>query len=751
MIAEVIIQSNVKNLNRVFDYKIPEEYENNAIELIGARVLIPFGRKKELEEGFVVNIKERTEYEVKEIAKVEEKYLNEERINLAIWMSKRYFCNVSECLKLMLPPGTTSKVINNRVKEKSINFVSLIKDEDEIEYDIETKKLKSEKQIRTLRFLLENGDALVSDIEMFADSSRAVVNTLCKNGYVEIIPKKIERNPFEGKDIEKTEKLKLNKEQQEAFDIVSDSMDDMLFSEFLIFGVTGSGKTEIYLQLIEKTLKENKSSILLVPEISLTPQTVNRFIARFGKEKIAVLHSKLSVGERYDEWNRIKDGKAKIVIGARSAIFAPVSDLGIVIIDEEHDSSYKSEMTPRYDAKYVARFIARDNNVPLVLGSATPDLDTYYRAKNEEITLLKLNKRANESELPEIEIIDLREELAKGNKSMISTRLYEEIEKNLKNKKQTILYLNRRGYSTFIMCRNCGYTAKCKNCDINLTYHSNTHKLKCHYCGREENVLTVCPECGSKQIRYFGTGTQKLEFEINKLFPEASTIRMDVDTVSKKNSHEQILEKFKNENIDILIGTQMVVKGHHFPNVTLVGVIAADGSLNIDDFRANEKTFQILTQVAGRAGRGEDKGRVIIQTYNPDNFSIECAKKQDYELFYDTEIGMRKQLKYPPFCDIILIGFSSENEKEVEKIANQIHLYLKNRVLKENIGIILYKAIPSPIDKIKNKYRWRILIKCKFSDDIIKLLNETLEYFKTLKSKQTRVTIDLNPNNMMTL
>ena len=751
MIAEVIIQSNVKNLNRVFDYKIPIEYEEKAIELIGARVLVPFGRMKSLEEGFIVNIKEKTEYEVKEIAKVEEKYLDDAKIKLAKWMSKRYFCNISECLKLMLPPGTTSKDLKNRVKEKSINFVSLLKDEDEIEFDIETKKLKSEKQIRTLRFLLENGDALVSDIEMLADSSRAVVNTLCKNGYVEIAQKKIERDPFEGKDIERTEKLKLTKEQQEAFDTICDSMDDMLFSEFLIFGVTGSGKTEIYLQLIEKTLNENKSSILLVPEISLTPQTVNRFIARFGKENIAVLHSKLSVGERYDEWNKINEGRAKIIIGARSAIFAPVSNLGIVIIDEEHDSSYKSEMTPRYDAKDIARFIARENNIPLVLGSATPDLDTYYRAKNEEITLLKLNKRANESDLPEIEVIDLREELAKGNKSMISTRLYEEIENNLKNKKQTILYLNRRGYSTFIMCRNCGYTAKCKNCDINLTYHSNTNKLKCHYCGREENILTECPECGSKQIRYFGTGTQKLEAEINKLFPEASTIRMDVDTVSKKNSHEQILDKFKNENIDILIGTQMVVKGHHFPNVTLVGVIAADGSLNIDDFRANEKTFQILTQVAGRAGRGESKGRVIIQTYNPDNFSIECAKKQDYELFYNTEIGMRKQLKYPPFCDIILIGFSSESEKEVQKTANSVHLYLKNRVINENIGIILYKALPSPIDRIKNRYRWRILIKCKFSDDIINLLNDALEFSNTVRAKKTRITIDLNPNNMMTL
>ena len=363
------------------------------------------------------------------------------------------------------------------------------------------------------------------------------------------------------------------------------------------------------MQLIDKALKENKSSILLVPEISLTPQTVNRFIARFGKEKIAVLHSKLSVGERYDQWHKINEGKAKIIIGARSAIFAPVKDLGIVIIDEEHDSSYKSEMSPRYDAKEVARYLCKNANIPLVLGSATPDIDTFYKAKNEEIMLLELSKRANEAELPDIDIIDLRLELAKGNKSMISTRLYEEIEKNLKEKKQTILYLNRRGFSTFVMCRNCGYTVKCKNCNINLTYHSNKNKLKCHYCGYEENIVKECPECGSNQIRYFGTGTQKLEYEINKIFSNASTIRMDVDTVSKKNSHEQILEKFKNENIDILIGTQMVVKGHHFPNVTLVGVIAADGSLNIDDFRANERTFQILTQVARTSRKRKRKGK----------------------------------------------------------------------------------------------------------------------------------------------
>ena len=750
MIAEVIIQSNVKNLNKVFDYRIPIEYEENPMELIGARVLVPFGRMKSLEEGFIVNIKENTDYDVKEIAKVEEKYLDGDRIELANWMARRYFCNVSECLKLMLPPGTTGKVNSNRVKEKNINFVVLSKDEDEIEFDIENGKIKSDKQIRTLRFLIQNGDSLVSDIEMFADSSRAVVNALCKKGYTEIIEKKVERDPFEFKDIQRTYKLPLTEEQQNAFNSIADAMDDMLFSEFLIFGVTGSGKTEVYLQLIEKVLEdEEKASILLVPEISLTPQTVNRFIARFGKEKVAVLHSKLSIGERYDQWHKIKEGKAKIIIGARSAIFAPVKNLGLVIIDEEHDSSYKSEMSPRYDAKEVARKICKIANAPLVLGSATPDMDTYFRAKNEEISLLELSKRANEASLPDIEIIDLREELAKGNKSMISTRLYDEIEKNLQNKKQTILYLNRRGFSTFVMCRNCGYTVKCKNCNINLTYHSNKRKLKCHYCGYEENIVTECPECGSKQIRYFGTGTQKLEYEINKMFPNASTIRMDVDTVTKKNSHEQILDKFRNENIDILIGTQMVVKGHHFPNVTLVGVIAADGSLNIDDFRANERTFQILTQVAGRAGREKEKGRVIIQTYNPDNFSIECAKKQDYKLFYNTEITLRKQLKYPPFCDIIVIGFTSTDENEVIKVAEQIHLYLKNRVIKENLGIILYKALPAPIDKIKNKFRWRILIKCKFSDEIIDLMNETLEEYYKLKYKNTRIAIDLNPNNMV--
>lgn len=491
---------------------------------------------------------------------------------------------------------------------------------------------------------------------------------------------------------------------------------------------------------------------MLVPEISLTPQTVDRFIARFGEENIAVLHSKLSVGERYDQWNKIKRGEAKIVIGARSAIFAPISDLGLIIIDEEHDQSYKSETTPRYHTKEVARYLAKENNMCLILGSATPDLGTYYKTQTKEIDILELTKRANNASLPTVEIVDLRQELEQGNKTMISGKLHQAIKENLANKKQTILFLNRRGFSTFIMCRDCGHTIKCKHCDITLTYHANAKKLKCHYCGYEENIVKECPECHSQNIRYFGAGTQKLEEQIQMLFPEATTIRMDVDTVSKKNSHEQILNKFKNENIDILIGTQMVVKGHHFPNVTLVGVIAADSSLNIDDFRANERTFQILTQVAGRAGRENLPGKVIVQTYNPDNFSIECAKKQSYKLFYDTEIMMRKQLKYPPFCDIIVIGVSSANQQAALKITNQLHNYLKNRVIQENLGIILYKGMPAPIDKIKNKYRFRIIVKCKFKEDIIQLMNDMLgQYNQTKEGKNgiTRLTIDLNPNNWM--
>ena len=744
MIAEIIINRTAKRLNRTFDYKVPIELEE--LIMIGSTVLVPFGKSSTLEEGYVVGIKENTTYEVKEIIKIKHN-LTEKQIELAKWMAKRYFCNISDCIKQMLTPGTKSKKAEKNVQDKTINAVYLKKEIDEIQFDIEMGKIKSEKQKKILQFLKTNEGATVPEIELFTDGSRAIVKTLEKNGYVEIIEKKIERNPLANKKIEKTENLKLTDEQQLAYNKVALDITTSSYEQFLLYGVTGSGKTEVYLQLIGKALEQDKTAIVLVPEISLTPQMIDRFIARFNKDEIAVLHSKLSIGERYDEWNKIKEGKAKIIIGARSAIFAPTENIGIIIIDEEHDSSYKSEAIPKYDAKEIAKKIAKENDCPLVLGSATPDLVTYYKARQGKITLLELTKRANNSKLPEVEIVDLKMELANGNRSMLSVKLHDEIEQNLKEKRQTILFLNRRGFSTFIMCRECGYTVKCKNCNISMTYHKTENKLKCHYCGYEENVVTICPECHSDKIRYFGTGTQKLEQEINKIFPEASTIRMDIDTVTKKNSHEEILNKFKDENIDILIGTQMVVKGHHFPNVTLVGVIAADSSLNIDDYRANERTFQILTQVAGRAGREQLDGKVVIQTYNPDNFSIICAQKQDYEMFYNTEIALREQLKYPPFCDIILIGFNSLLEKEIIDASTKIYNYLKTNLNGQEFNVL--KPMPSPIDKIQNRYRWRIIIKGNITETANNVLNTCLRKFYNSNYKNTRVTVDVNPNNMI--
>ncbi len=746
MIAEVIVNTNVKSLNKIFDYNIPKDLENKVA--IGSIVLIPFGRNKKLEEGFVTNIKESTSFEVKDIAGVEQASLSEEKIALAKWMSKKYFSNVAECMKLMLKPGTTSKNFANRITEKQATFAKLNLPKEEILSYIQNKKIKSEKQISILNFLISNDNSQVTEIIEKTNTSRAIIKTLEKNGLVNLYKGQIKRNPLLNKQINRTTNLKFTEEQEYAYNKVLSAIENKEHKEFLLYGVTGSGKTEVYLQLIEEVIKKGESAIVLVPEISLTPQMINRFISRFGKDIISVLHSKLSVGERHDSWEKIENGEAKIVIGARSAIFAPVQNLGIIIIDEEHDSSYKSEMSPRYNAKEVASQIAEYNNIPVLLGSATPDISTFYKAKISKIELLRLTKRANNSNMPNIKIIDLRKELANGNRSMISVQLYKSILENLKNKKQTILFLNRRGFSTFIMCRDCGFVAKCPNCNISLTYHKKEEKLKCHYCGHEENLMNICPVCGSKKIKHFGTGTQKLELEINKLFPKATTIRMDIDTVTKKNSHEEILRKFNEEGIDILIGTQMIVKGHHFPKVTLVGVVSADGSLNIDDYRASERTFDLLVQVAGRAGREGLQGNVIIQTYNPENYSIEYAKKQNYEDFYNVEIKLRKQLRYPPFCDIIMLGMSGEQEKNVCEISNKIYEKLSAQIKENNIQANILKPLPAPIDKIKNRYRWRIIIKTNLSDKLIEIINECL-YDEEITKSNVRVIADTNPTNML--
>lgn len=737
MIVEIIINTNVKTLNKTFDYNVPDDLEPK----LGDRVYVHFGNQKKLDEGIIIGFKDKSEYKLKDIVKIQKDNISENRIKLAQWMSNRYFCNLSECLKLMLPPGTGNKEETKRTKEKTLNVYSLSKTIVEIETDIENKLIRGNKQIDVLRLLYDNHNMSLQDIEIMAKASSATVKTLVDKGYLKQSEKQIERDPFQEKEIQKTNELKLNIEQQDAYCSIDKP------GEYLLHGITGSGKTEIYLQLIKRELEKGKTAIVLVPEISLTPQTIDRFTSRFGKEKIAVLHSKLSNGERFDQWNKIKEGKAQIVIGARSAIFAPIKELGIIIIDEEHDSSYQSESTPQYDALEIARKIADEENIILVLGSATPDTRTYKNALEGKISLIELTKRANNARLPEVEIVDLRDELSNGNHNMISIKLKNEIQKNIESKNQTILFLNRRGFSNFIMCKTCGNVIKCKRCDISMTYHKDEHKLKCHYCGLEEHVPNKCPNCGSKELKYSGSGTQKLEEEVHKLFPTASTIRMDIDTVTKKHSHEDILTKFKEDKIDILIGTQMIVKGHDFPKVTLVGVISADNALNIGDYRASEITFQVLTQVAGRAGRGEQNGKVIIQTYNPDHYAIECAKEQDFKKFYQIESKIRKTLKYPPFCDIIVLDFSSLNKHEIQRDTKKLHQYLKNRIINEKFGVLLYSPLPCPVEKINNRYRWRIIIKCIYDEKMNKLLKETLEEFYKLKTN-TRLSIKQNPNNM---
>jgi primosomal protein N' (replication factor Y) len=802
LFAEIIINSNARALNRIFDYIIPESMENEV--KVGSRIFVPFGNGKKIEDGFVIGIKETSEFANKEIARVDQKEsLTEFNIQLAKLMSRKYFCNISDCIKLMLPPGTSSKEEENRIKEKTGNFVYLKKSAEEINKELELNQIKSEKQQRALKFLLKNGNnnldnkeiniddinsqdknncnfkvdnhvdsinnidnthkfdnignldniennntngIYITDLEDLADVSKAVLQTLAKNGYIEFREEQIKRNPFINKNITRDTAKILNEEQQKCYEGIKFCIENSEYSSNLIFGITGSGKTEIYLQLIAKAIELGKTAIVLVPEISLTPQMVDRFLARFGEDKIAVLHSKLSNGERYDEWQKIKNGEVQIVIGARSAIFAPVKNLGIIIIDEEHDMSYKSDMTPRYNAKDLAKYIAEQNNCPLVLGSATPEISSFYHAKNMDIQLYKLNKRANNAKLPDIKIVDLRLELSQGNRSMISIELQNAIKENLAKKEQTILFLNRRGYSTFVMCRECGYVAKCKNCNISLTYHKYGNKLKCHYCGFEMPVMSECPECKSNKVKYFGTGTEKLEDEIKKLFPEASTIRMDIDTVGKKNSHEDILNKFRNEHIDILVGTQMIAKGHHFPNVTLVGIVSADSSLNLEDYKAVEKTFQTIVQVSGRAGRESKPGRVLIQTYNPDHYAITLAQKQDYELFYNAEVDLRKRLKYPPFCDIILIRLVGKNISEIQNVSQRMYMVL-DKVL-DKTQVVLYKPVPSPVDKIQNKYRWRIILKGKVNGKLLDCIKYSMKEEFTGKIKDTTITVDINPNNM---
>ena len=522
-----------------------------------------------------------------------------------------------------------------------------------------------------------------------------------------------------------------------------------------VFGFDGyaySGPETGNSELVSYVLKQNKQVIILVPEISLTPQIVAKFIKRFGN-KVAVLHSKLSQGERYDQWKKIKNKEIPIVIGARSAIFAPCDDLGLIIIDEEHESSYKSEMNPKYYTIDVAKYLCRSSNGVLLLGSATPSIESYYSTEREEYKLLELKNRFNSNPLPGVEVVDMRVELEEGNKSMFSRRLYESMKKSLAAKQQVILFLNRRGHSTFVSCRSCGYVLKCSNCDISLTYHQRNNQAKCHYCGYKSIVPKICPECKSKYIKFFGTGTEKVEEYVNKLFPDFKTKRLDIDTTSKKGSLEKIIDSFGKREIDILIGTQMVTKGLDFPYVTLVGVLSADISLNLPDYRANERTFQLLTQVAGRAGRHEFNGNVVVQTYSPENYAITASQRHDFSEFYKKEIQLRREFRYPPFYNIINIIVLGKEESSVVRSAKRLFEKIESETLsnKDLKNIQLLGPNPAILGRIKNFFRWQILLKYESVDhEIIKGIINYICNINKSKYLESNVHLifDLKPYNI---
>lgn len=716
MYAQIILNSDALEIDRMFTYKVPYEMELHIEK--GHRVKVPFGTKNRLCEGFVFKLLNDDEvqvnYKVKNIKEIcdKEPVLSENNFKLINFIRKKYLCRYIDAVRLMIPSGIMK---GSKNKEKQVICI-----EDE-EYDIESAK---ENYQKVYSFLKEhNGVFTKTELNKEYGFSLYVINKMIENKVLKADNKIVFR--YNVRKYNNDLKKKLNYEQQQCLDTIINSEERI----FLIKGVTGSGKTEVYMRLAEEMIKQDKSVIVLVPEIALTPQMIERFKGRFGTD-VSLFHSKLSVGERFDEWYRIKEGKAKLVIGARSALFLPLKNPGLIIIDEEHENTYKSENNPKYHARECAIFLSNVYNCKLILGSATPSVESYYKALKGEYKLIEMNNRANGKRMPHIEIVDMRQELKKKNMSMFSKKLYDAIDVTLKNNKQIILFLNRRGFSTFISCRSCGYVFKCPECDVSMTYHKNGY-LVCHYCGRAQKVQKVCPKCKSKYVKFFGAGTERVEMEVKKYFKNAKVLRMDVDTTRFKNSYESIYNSFKNKEADILIGTQMVSKGLDFKDVTLVGVLAADMSLNMPDYRSAERTYQIITQVAGRAGRGDEEGTVIVQSYTPEHYSIQYAKEENYKALFEEEIKIRQLMGNPPFGKILLINGLSKNEEKLKKFMYTLEEYLRKLILDDTIS--MYKPIPCILSKIKDNFRWQIIIKGNLSDEFNEKVKDTLYELRWLR------------------
>ena len=796
-IARVIVDVPSSTVNQTFDYVVPERFSQMLRP--GMRVIIPFGPRKIT--GFVIERIEQSEHkQLKSIIDVLDvtPVLTGELLQLGKWLADKTLSLYITTFQAMLPQVLKAKykklvmlMDNNAIEESlklyfdkstAIEYDTFINDyghhalqefvengDVKIHYQVKSQETKryetiispvpievlkdalktlpkqATKQKELIEFFIQHTKS-ISQTVLYKklDITRHQIKMLIDKGLLTEEKREIYRNPYKG-EIMKTENLRLTDEQQQAITPINQAIKDGVSRTFLLHGVTGSGKTEIYLQAIEKVMSKGEEAIVLVPEIALTPQMVKRFKGRFGSH-VAVLHSALSAGEKYDEWRKIQRKEVKVVVGARSAIFAPFENLGIIIIDEEHETTYKQEETPRYHARDVAIKRSEYNNCPVVLGSATPTLESFARAKKDVYHLLTLNKRTNEQPMPYIEIVDMRSELHAGNRTMFSRTLLDNIKARIENKEQIVLLLNRRGYSTFALCRDCGHVEECPNCDISLTYHKGAHQLKCHYCNHEQPMPATCPACESYLIRFFGTGTERVQEELTKVLPEARIIRMDVDTTSRKGAHEKLLRQFQEQQADILLGTQMIAKGLDFENVTLVGVLAADSMLHLPDFRSSEKTFQLITQVSGRAGRHELSGEVIVQTYTPEHYSIELASKYRFIDFYEKEMHIRRSFLYPPYVFLALITVSHENQIMVYEVIQKI-----GQLLAQNLDprSTILGPTPSPIARIKNRYRYQIMIKYRYEPNLQLIIQDILNKFKKERKQDVQIIVDMNPYQLM--
>lgn len=724
--AKIAVSAAVFSIDKPYTYLVPDSLIDKVSP--GIRVVVPFGRGNKRSEGIVLSLDAEAEREqIKAIESVidSEPVISQDQMKLALWMRDRFFCTLYDAIRAMLPAGMWFREGEKMIGDKTQKFVSLaVSGEDAVSAAMQ-KKLRAPQQSAVLVLLASVGDAALSDICRFTGASAASIAALEKQGFVATEIRDVLRSPMHI-DAAAAAPIGFSDEQESVFAGLRELLVNGSADAALLFGVTGSGKTSIYIKLVEEAIKKGRSAIVLVPEIGLTPQFVEIFSSHFGKS-VALLHSSLTMGERYDEWKRIRSGEVKVVIGTRSAVFAPLSDIGLIIIDEEQEHTYKSENSPRYNTRDVAKYRCVQCGALLVLGSATPSIESMYFAKTGKYKLFSLKERYNERPMPEVLIADMRQELKEGNIGSISSALYKELEKNIQNGEQSILFINRRGASGLVVCGECGYTHTCSNCSVSMTYHSVGRRLLCHYCGHTRPLPEACPTCGGR-LKFVGSGTQKVEEELRELFPKVDIIRMDTDTVSRSGAHEKLLKRFREMKTQILIGTQMVTKGLDFENVTLVGVLSADQSLYVSDFRAHERTFSLITQVVGRAGRGDKTGRAVIQTFTPENEVITLAAKQDYLSFYDREIELRKLTGMPPIMDLFSITVSGLNEAAVlrgcMKLRKSLEYYTANMD-----SIFILGPAPATVTKVSGRYRYKLSVSYKNVRRIRDIISHALREF----------------------